>query len=327
MSESNLKALNQEKATNMSSSGDQVVLQASETFVTTEYINGLSRRVLAYLHVGYPVHFSGPAGTGKTTLAFHIASQLNRPVILIHGDDEFSSSDLIGKDSGYRKSKVVDNYIRSVHKSEEQLNTYWVDNRLTTACEEGYTLIYDEFTRSRPEANNVLLSVLEEKVLNLPKRRRLGPGYVKVHPDFRVIFTSNPEEYAGVHKTQDALMDRLITVNMGHFDRQSEVQIILAKSGVDDRDAQRIVDLVREVRKLGVNNHRPTIRASIAIARILTHVQGRAELSDPLFMDICKDVLNTDTAKVTKGGKPIMGEKVEELLHKVCVGAGCCVES
>ncbi|MCF8038923.1 MAG: gas vesicle protein GvpN [Desulfohalobiaceae bacterium] len=322
MSESNLKVVSQEKAANMSSSGDQVVLQASESFVTTEYINGLSRRVLAYMYVGYPVHFSGPAGTGKTTLAFHIASQLNRPVILIHGDDEFSSSDLIGKDSGYRKSKVVDNYIRSVHKSEEQMNTYWVDNRLTTACEEGYTLIYDEFTRSRPEANNVLLSVLEEKVLNLPKRRRLGPGYVKVHPEFRVIFTSNPEEYAGVHKTQDALMDRLITVSMGHFDRESEIQITLAKSDVDNRDAQRIVDLVREVRKLGVNNHRPTIRASIAIARILTHVQGRAEHSDPFFMDICKDVLNTDTAKVTKGGKPIMGEKVEELLHKVCVGAG-----
>ena len=310
--------VNQKKAASMSGSGDQVVLQASDSFVSTEYIKGLNRRVMAYLHVGYPVHFSGPAGTGKTTLAFHIASQLERPVILIHGDDEFSSSDLIGKDSGYRKSKVVDNYIRSVHKSEEQMNTYWVDNRLTTACEEGYTLIYDEFTRSRPEANNVLLSVLEEKVLNLPKRRRYGQGYIQVHPKFRVLFTSNPEEYAGVHKTQDALMDRLITVNMGHFDRASEVEIALAKSNVDRRDAERIVDLVREIRKIGVNNHRPTIRASIAIARILSHVQGRADLNDPFFPDICKDVLNTDTAKVTKGGKPIMGEKVEELLAKVC---------
>src|SRR6056297_2070268 len=177
MKETSLKMVNTPKTMHTSGSGDQVVLQASDSFVSTDYINSLNRRVMAYLQVGYPVHFSGPAGTGKTTLAFHIASQLDRPVVLIHGDDEFSSSDLIGKDSGYRKSKVVDNYIRSVHKSEEQMNTYWVDNRLTTACEEGYTLIYDEFTRSRPEANNVLLSVLEEKVLNLPKHRRHGQGY------------------------------------------------------------------------------------------------------------------------------------------------------
>ena len=27
-----------------------------------------------------------------------------------------------------------------------------------------------------------------------------------------MIFTSNPEEYAGVHKTQDALLDRMITI-------------------------------------------------------------------------------------------------------------------
>ncbi len=83
---------------------------------------------------------------------------------------------------------------------------------MTTACKNGNTLIYDEFTRSRPEANNALLSVLEEKFLNLPRLRRADKGYMDVHPDFRAIFTSNPEEYAGVHKTQDALMDRLITI-------------------------------------------------------------------------------------------------------------------
>jgi len=62
--------------------------------------------------------------------------------------------------------------------------------------------------------------------------RPSGAGYLEVHPDFRAIFTSNPEEYAGVHKTQDALMDRLITLNLGNFDRETEIQIAMAKSGV-----------------------------------------------------------------------------------------------
>ena len=231
----------------MQPQGDDVLPEASDEFVSTPHIQALAERALAYLGVGYAVHFAGPAGTGKTTLAFHVAAKLGRPVTLIHGDDEFGSSDLVGKDAGYRKSKLIDNYIHSVLKTEENMNTLWVDNRLTTACANGNTLIYDEFNRSRPEANNALLSVLEERILNLPALRPSGAGYLEVHPDFRAIFTSNPEEYAGVHKTQDALMDRLITINLGNFDRETEIQIGMAKSG-----------LPRE-RRRGHRGHRPRV--------------------------------------------------------------------
>ncbi len=297
---------------------DNVLPEPSKEFVNTSYIRDVTERALAYLNVGYPVHFSGPAGTGKTTLAFHIAAQLGRPVSLIHGDDEFGSSDLIGRDSGYRKYKLYDNYIHSVMKTEEHLNTQWEDNRLTTACKNGNTLIYDEFTRSRPEANNALLSVLEEKFLNLPRLRRADKGYMEVHPDFRAIFTSNPEEYAGVHKTQDALMDRLITIHLGHFDRETEVQVAMARSGLKLSDAETIVDIVRGLRNTGVNNNRPTIRASIAIVRILANLGGHARMDDPVFIRTCRDVLSTNTAKVTRGGQPLMPEVLEEVMQKVC---------
>ncbi|MFH0824695.1 MAG: gas vesicle protein GvpN [Pseudomonadota bacterium] len=296
---------------------DNVRPEPSEQFVFTPHVKDLTDRALAYLAVGYSVHFAGAAGTGKTTLAFHLASKLRQPVILIHGDDEFASSDLVGRDAGYRKSKLVDNYIHSVVKTEEEMRSFWVDNRLTTACRDGYTLIYDEFTRSRPEANNVLLSVLEERVLNLPSLRRTGEGYLEVHPSFRAIFTSNPEEYAGVHKTQDALMDRIITIYVDHYDRETEVQITMAKSGIARQEAEAIVDIIRELRKVGVNNHRPTVRACIAIAKVLAYMGGTTEAGEETFRWICRDVLTRDTVKVTRGGESIMPKKLEEIISKV----------
>ena len=300
--------------------GDSVVPEASEQFVNTPYVQEITQRSLAYLEAGFPVHFSGPAGTGKTTIAFHIASRLGRPVTLIHGDDEFHGSDLVGRDSGYRRQTLMDNFIHSVVRTEDEVQTLWLDQRLTTACERGYTLVYDEFNRSRPEANNPLLTVLSEGILNLPKLHAPGAGYLAVHPDFRAIFTSNPDEYAGVHKAQDALMDRLITIDLCHYDRETEVQITRAKSGISESDAETIVALVRELRGVdGEDHHHPTIRACIAIAKVLAHGGGHAILGDPLFELICKDVLNMDAARVTHEGQSVVPRMLHQVMEKVCL--------
>jgi len=295
-------------------------VEAGDEFVLTPRVQQIVDRALVYLQTGYPVHFSGPAGTGKTTLALHLAALRGRAVMLIHGDDEFGSSDLIGGDYGYQKNKLIDNYIHSVLKTQENVNTLWADNRLTLACKSGDTLIYDEFTRSRPEANNVLLSALEEGLLTLPKcRPHSGGGYLEVHPDFRAIFTSNPEEYAGVHRTQDALMDRLITIKLDYFDRYTEVKITQKKSGIPEKDAEVIVDIVRELRGLGLSKHGPSLRACIMIARLTAQQDARAHSDDPAFLQVCRDVLDGHSVKVVRGGESNLDEKIAELINKRAV--------
>jgi len=276
-----------------------ISLRSSIDFVVTSATREVIERALAYLGAGFPMHFRGPAGTGKTTLALHVAAQLGRPVMLMVGDEQFTSSDLVGEQNGYRYRRVVDRYIHSVVKYEEDAVQNWVDNRLTTACREGFTLVYDEFTRSRPEANNVLLAALEERVLVLPTSNGAS-SYVKVHPDFHAIFTSNPQEYAGVHEAPDALSDRLVTIDLDYYDRATEVSITCSNSGMDEAEVERVVDIVREFRNSGEYDQTPTLRACIMIARV-AELQGlRPSANDQRFVQICLDVLESKTAFTSK---------------------------
>ena len=80
------------------------------------------------------------------------------------------------------------------------------------------------------------------------------------------------------------------------------------------------MDIVRELREAGVSNHRPTIRATIAVSRVMGHTGARARLDDPRFLNICRDVFNLDTTKVSRGGEPLMLEMVEAAVQKFCAG-------
>jgi len=288
--------------------------QTGANFVVTPAIQEITNRALAYLAIGYAVHLSGPAGTGKTTLALHIASQLGRRCTLLHGDDELKGSDMIGRDTGYRRQSVRDNYVSSILKTEETISVMWSSNRLTTACEQGHTLIYDEFTRSPATANNAFLSVLEEGILNIPSSGQ-EKGYIKVHQDFRAIFTSNPEEYVGVHKTPDALLDRMITLEVTHQDRETELSIVQAKSKQTIENASFIVDIIRLLRERLGGSSGPTIRAGIAIASIVDHRACRVHSDDPMFVATCIDVLYFNAMRQTNAS--ITRKDIEDIVRKV----------
>lgn len=272
--------------------GDSEVLSPAlgQKFVETKEVQEIVQTAITYLKAGYPIHLRGPAGIGKTTLAVYIARFLGRPIVTIFGNDDVNSMDFVGGQMGYKKKTIEDNFVHSVLKTEEMVERQWVDGKIINACKEGYTLIYDEFSRSSPEVNNILLSILEEKILQLPIERR-GDSLIRVHPEFRAIFTSNPTEYAGVYKTQEALLDRMITINLGYWGKETETKIISSQSGLDMESAEKIIDIVRKFRESAEENNNASLRNAIMLGKVVKLMGAKIDYNDKQFVRSCCDIL------------------------------------
>jgi gas vesicle protein GvpN len=316
----------QERSTSHPTDGTDSVLNTivqRAASLTHEGLNALEKRAQTYLQAGYPLHLRGPAGSGKTTLALRIAEQLKRPVVLLVGDANFDTRRLVGGEEVTHTRRVVDRYISTVMKVDTQTNAVWLDRALSLACLDGCTLVYDEFNRAPAVANNVLLTVLEERMLVLPKMGPKGGGgesYLPVHPEFRAIFTSNPVDHVGTNLAQDALLDRMITLDLEEFDRDIELAIVVSRSGLKLSEAGRIVDIVRDFRASRAYTQRPSLRASIMIARIAASQQLRIAADEPRFSQLCIDVLGAKLLP-DKNGLPDATQRqlLTQLIDHFCV--------
>lgn len=262
-----------------------------QSFVETEAVTQVKDRIRRWLTVDRPVHLIGPTGCGKTAMAMHLAHERERPVVWINGDADLTTSDLVGEYAEKERITEHDKYIHNVVKSKNIVRDRWVDNPLTLAVREGATLVYNEFSRTKPVANNVLLSVFEEGVLELPGQRGES-RYVDVHPEFRAILTSNSVEYAGVHAPQDALLDRLVGIYMDFYDHDTEVEII--RSRVDNTDLDRIEFVVRLMAEL-----RERLDIEVGTRAAIMAVEGLDPVDNAdrsTIASICVDVLASKLA-------------------------------
>ncbi|WP_440764505.1 gas vesicle protein GvpN [Natronorubrum sp. DTA7] len=264
---------------------------APEPFVETDAVASLRGRINGWLQADQPVHLIGPTGCGKTALALSAAAERGRPVVWINGDESVDTAALVGANAGGERYKEDDRFVSGVSKQTEIVRERWVDNPLSVAVREGATLVYNEFSRSDPSAHNVLLSVLEEGVLERPGKKGADRS-IDVHPEFRMILTSNDVEYAGVHRQQDALLDRFVGVHIDYYDAETEREIVNSHVDLSAEDVETIVETTRALRdELDIV---VGTRAAITAAKGLTVFDDgseNGEFKDELLTEVFMDVL------------------------------------
>ncbi len=169
----------------------------------------------------------GYHGTGKSTHIEQVAARLNWPCIRVNLDSHISRIDLIGKDA-------------IVLKDGKQV-TEFREGILPWALQHPCALVFDEYDAGRPDVMFVIQRVLEvEGKLTLLDQNRV----IRPHKAFRLFSTANTVGlgdttglYHGTQQINQGQMDRWnIVTTLNYLPHGQEVEIVLAKMGIDPSD-------------------------------------------------------------------------------------------
>jgi MoxR-like ATPase len=197
---------------------------------------------------------------------------------------------------------------------------------------EGSLLYVEEINRVPEETLNVLITVMSEGDLSVPRL-----GRVAAKPGFRLVAAMNPFDSVGTARISGAIYDRVCRVAVGYQSFDDEVVIV--SRHVDGLDASWIEGVVRVVRatrehadlrtgssvrgaidtalvarSLGVLRDQAPTTPSVARDAALTALSGRVRLregvsrtAEDVILEIWDSVFapRTESGDAGKGGAPI----------------------
>ena len=240
--------------------------------------------VVASLMAGRHLLLEGPPGTGKSTLLRGVAATSEQDFEFVEGNAELTPARLVGH---FDPAQVLETgYVSDV----------WVDGPLARALREGSLLYLEEINRIPEETLNLLVTVMSESELTVPRL-----GRINAHPDFRIVAAMNPFDSVGTARISGAIYDRVCRISMDYQSQEDEAAIAAAHGpgpapfASDAAYTTKVVKLIRATREHPEIRVGSSVRGAIDLLLLaveLASLRGRAATDNDIGLDAALTALS-----------------------------------
>ncbi len=225
----------------------------------------------------------GPPGTGKSTLLRAVARELGIGFEFVEGNAELTPARVVGH---FDPARVLsDGYDPDV----------FVPGPLASALHDGSLLYIEELNRVPEETLNVLITVMSEREITVPRLGRLEAA-----PGFRLVAAMNPFDAVGTARISGAVYDRMCRIAVGYQSTDDETTIVrrATSSGTDDVAwIDRAVELVRSTRS------HPDVRVGSSVRGAIDMVFVATSLAELRELPVLAPNVSLDAALVALSGR------------------------